>query len=278
MTSMSPSDSNVRARGLGYARARMKTSLIVVLGLGAVLAACSPSRKELMASLDQVKADLTVAQGKVKTLEQKVGELERDIQSKQAQIEALETKLAASEAELNDLRAAKAEREKELEVYRQLFAKLKGLIDAGTIKVVFRKGKMMVAMSSAVLFDSGKSKLKEDGIATLNEITKALASLGDRDFLVAGHTDNVPIKTAKYKSNWELSTARAVVVVNHMISQGFPSEHIGAAGYAEVDPVAPNDDENGKAQNRRIEIILMPNLGELKGIREMLEGNGGSDS
>ena len=260
--------------GVGYAPARMKTSLIALIGLGVALTACSPSRKELMAQLDQVRAELTTAQGTIKTLEQKVSELQQDIEAKQAQIDALEQKLAANEAELADLRAAKAEREKELETYRQLFARLKKLIDAGTIKVVFRKGKMMVAMSSAVLFDSGKAKLKQDGVATLNEITAALASLGDRDFLVAGHTDNVPIKTAKYASNWELSTQRAIVVVNHMMSQGFPSEHIGAAGYAEVDPVASNDDETGRAQNRRIEIILMPNLGELKGIREMLEGGG----
>jgi chemotaxis protein MotB len=250
----------------------MKTSLIVVMGLAAALTACSPSRKELMAELDQVRAELTAAQGSIKTLEQQVADLQKDIESKQAQIEALETKLAANEAELEELRLAKAEREKELETYRQLFARLKKLIDAGTIKVVFRKGKMMVAMSSAVLFDSGKSKLKDDGIATLNEVTAALSSLQDRDFLVAGHTDNVPIRTARYKSNWDLSAARAITVVNHMIGQGFPSDHIGAAGYAEVDPVAGNDDEEGRAQNRRIEIILMPNLGELKGIREMLEG------
>jgi chemotaxis protein MotB len=253
----------------------MKTSLIVVVGLGAALTACSPSRKELMAELDQVRADLTASQSSVKTLEERVADLQKDIESKQAQIDALETKLAANATELEELRLAKAEREKELDTYRQLFARLKKLIDAGTIKVVFRKGKMMVAMSSAVLFDSGKAKLKEDGMSTLNEITAALAMLTDRDFLVAGHTDNVPIRTARYKSNWELSTQRAVVVVNHMIAQGFPTDHIGAAGYAEVDPVAPNDDETGRAQNRRIEIILMPNLGELKGMREMIEGEGG---
>ena len=221
----------------------MKTSLIVVAGLGVALTACSPSRKELMAELDQVKADLTTAQGSIKTLGQQVAELEKDIATKNAQIESLETKLAANAAELEELRAAKAEREKELETYRQLFA-----------------------------------KLKQDGIVTLNEISKALASLNDRDFLVAGHTDNVPIRTARYRNNWELSTERAVVVVEHMISQGFPSEHIGAAGYAEVDPVAGNEDETGRAQNRRIEIILMPNLGELKGIREMVEGGGSGGS
>ncbi|MCA9652682.1 MAG: OmpA family protein [Myxococcales bacterium] len=245
---------------------------LVGLALGSIAAGCSPSRKELMAELDDTKAQLEQSQATNQTLEQRIVELEGEIGDRQARIDELEAEAKANEAELAELRAAKAEREKELATYKQLFARLKKLIDAGTIKVVFRKGKMMVAMSSAVLFDSGKAELKEDGIVTLDEITQALQTVGDRDFLVAGHTDNVPIKTRRYRNNWELSTERAVVVVEHMLEQGFPGAHLGAAGYAELDPVASNDTPDGRAQNRRIEIILMPNLGELKGIREMLEG------
>lgn len=252
----------------------MKTIRISLVGLlvASMAAGCSPSRKELMAQLDDVTGQLEQSQAQASSLQQRIGELEGTIAEQQARIDELEAANEANAAELAELRAAKAEREKELETYRQLFAKLKNLIDAGTIKVVFRKGKMMVAMSSAVLFDSGRAELKEDGKATLNEITEALKSLEGRDFLVAGHTDNVPIKTRRYRSNWELSTQRAVVVVDHMLEQGLPPAQVGAAGYAEVDPVGDNETEEGRAQNRRIEIILMPNLGELKGIREMLEG------
>ena len=248
------------------------SKVLIGLVIGSFALGCSPSRKELMAELDQVKADLASSQDKTKSLSQRIKELEDEIVSRQTEIDALQSKIDANEAELAELRAAKAEREKELETYKQLFARLKKLIDSGAIKVVFRKGKMMVEMASAVLFDSGKTKLKEDGLATLDELAQALKSVGDREFLVAGHTDNIPIKTRKFKNNWELSTQRAVVVVDHMIEQGFPSGQLGAAGYADVDPVASNDTEEGRAQNRRIEIILMPNLGELKGIREMLEG------
>lgn len=247
--------------------------MLIGLLLGSFAVGCSPSRKELMAELDQVKADLASSQDKTKSLSQRIKELEAEIVSRQTEIDALQSKIDANEVELAELRAAKAEREKELETYKQLFARLKKLIDSGAIKVSFRKGKMIVEMASAVLFDSGKTKLKEEGIATLDELTQALISVGDRDFLVAGHTDNIPIKTRQFKNNWELSTQRAVVVVDHMIEQGFPASQVGAAGYADVDPVASNDTEEGRAQNRRIEIILMPNLGELKGIREMLEGN-----
>jgi chemotaxis protein MotB len=228
-----------------------------------------------MAELDQVKANLTAEQGTVKSLQGKIGELEQDLQGRQQEIDDLMSKLGTTEEELAELRKAKADREKELETYKKLFARLKKLIDAGTITVVFRKGKMMVAMSSAVLFDSAKAKLKDDAKETLNELTTALAEV-NRDFLVAGHTDSNPIKTAKFPSNWELSTQRAIAVVNYMVSQGYPRDKIGAAGYADVDSVGDNATPEGRASNRRIEIILMPNLGELKGIRKMLEG-GGSD-
>jgi chemotaxis protein MotB len=252
----------------------MNVSTVALVGLLSISFAtgCSPSRKELMAELDAVKGQLGEMQADNVRLRDQITNLEQEIAAQKQTIDDLVAKNQANEAELEELRAAKAEREKELQVYKSLFAKLKKLIDAGTIKVVFRKGKMMVEMSSAVLFDSGKSVLKEDGRNTLTEITQALMSVADRDFLVAGHTDNIPIKTARFPSNWELSAERAIVVVKHMIDQGFPQDHIGAAGYAHVDPVGSNDTPEGRAENRRIEIILVPNLGELKGIREMLEG------
>lgn len=232
---------------------------------------CSPSREELQADLEQTQQQLDASQAQAKTLEQQIAALEADIVTRDEEIAQLSSKLGANADDLEELRAAKRKREAELATYKTLFSKLKELIDAGTVRVVFRKGKMMVEMSSAVLFDSGKAKLKPDGMVTLNQLNAALSSVAGRDFLIAGHTDNVPIKTRKYEDNWELSTARAVVVVNHMLEQGFPREHIGAAGYADVEPVASNETEEGRAQNRRIDIILMPDLGELKGIREMLE-------
>jgi chemotaxis protein MotB len=239
----------------------------ITVGLG-----CSPSRDELRAELDQTQQQLQASQAHAQTLEQRIAELEAEITDREQQIAQVRAEMGAYATDLEELREAKRKREAELATYKTLFAKLKELIDAGTVRVVFRKGKMMVEMSSAVLFDSGKAILKPDGQVTLNQLNAALSSVGDRDFLVAGHTDNVPIKTRKYKDNWELSTARAVVVVNHMLEQGFPRKHLGAAGYADVEPVASNDTEEGRSQNRRIDIILMPDLGELEGIREMLEG------
>lgn len=236
------------------------------------LTACGPSRKELQAEIDKIKGELAGAQDQIKTLQGKIAELEREIADRDEKIAALEKDKNAMQTELEALRAEQDRRKAELETYRQLFAKLKKLIDAGTIKVSFRKGRMIVELASAVLFDSGKIELKDGGKTALDEIVVALQSVNDRDFMIAGHTDTDPIKTKKFKSNWELSTARAVVVVNYMIEKGFPAAHLGAAGFAEIDPVAANDTPENKALNRRIEIVLMPDLGELKGIEDMITG------
>lgn len=253
----------------------MRTTLVAMLTTATLFATsltgCGPSRKELKAEIDKIKGELSGAQDQIKTLQGKIAELEREIADRDQRIDALEKDKSAMTTELDALRGEQARRKAELDTYRQLFAKLKKLIDAGTIKVSFRKGRMIVELASAILFDSGKTELKPAGKTALDEIVTALQSVNDRDFLVAGHTDTDPIKTKRFKSNWDLSTARAVEVVNYMITKGFPAAHLGAAGFAESDPVASNDNPDGKAQNRRIEIVLMPDLGELKGIEDMIK-------
>ncbi|MEX1367938.1 MAG: OmpA family protein, partial [Nannocystaceae bacterium] len=204
------------------------------------------------------------------TLQQKIADLEQEIAARDQRISELEGSVAGLEQELDELRDEQKRRREELATYRELFDRLRTLIDAGTIKVSFRKGRMIVELPSAVLFDSGKTQLKPDGMAALEQLVEALSSVAHRDLIIAGHTDNVPIKTRRYKNNWELSTQRAVVVVGFMVDKGFPSEHLAAAGYGEEDPIADNATEEGRALNRRIEIQLMPNLGELKGIEDMV--------
>ena len=110
--------------------------------------------------------------------------------------------------------------------------------------------------------------MKPDGKAALTKVAQVLSTVGDRDFLVAGHTDNVPIRTAMFPSNWELSTRRAVEVVHILVAQGMSPKVLAAAGYGEFDPVAANDTPEHRAQNRRIEIVLQPNLSDLPPLDE----------
>jgi chemotaxis protein MotB len=97
----------------------------------------------------------------------------------------------------------------------------------------------------------------------LEQVSEVLATIDNREFQVAGHTDNVPIHTSRFPSNWELSTARAVNVVKLMMEQGLEPARLSAAGYADTQPIGSNDDDEGRQQNRRIEISLVPNLDEL---------------
>jgi chemotaxis protein MotB len=137
------------------------------------------------------------------------------------------------------------------------------MIDAGQLSVYIRNGRMLVKLPDNVLFDPGRTDIKAAGKDAIAQLTSALQAIAGRKFQVAGHTDDTPIHTAKFPSNWELSTARAVVVVNFMIKSGMEPPRLSAAGFADTDPVASNEAPEGKAQNRRIEIELLPNLEEL---------------
>ncbi len=143
-------------------------------------------------------------------------------------------------------------------------------MDAGTIKLKFRKGRLTVELANAILFDSGSAKLKKEGKQALADLAVALKKAGQREFLIAGHTDNIPMKSAKFANNWELSSGRAITVVKELEENGMNPKMLGAAGFAEHDPVGDNSSKDGRAENRRIEIILMPKLGEIPGMKEML--------
>ncbi|MGB1275268.1 MAG: OmpA family protein [Nannocystaceae bacterium] len=238
----------------------------------AALDECNDNLSRTQQELEDEKSKVAKLQGENKSLQDKIAELETEVKQLNAQIDDLAKKAGIVKKELDELRAEKAKRLAELKVYRDLFARLKALVDAGTIKVEFRKGRLVVKMASEILFASGKTELKEEAYTTLTTLSGALSQVKDRDFLVAGHTDNVPIKTARFKSNWELSTARAVSVVKFLIEQNFPTDHVGAAGFGEFDPIDDNSTDEGKQNNRRIEIILMPKLGNIPGLKEMLTG------
>ena len=94
---------------------------------------------------------------------------------------------------------------------------------------------------------------------------RVLGELDDRQFQVEGHTDDVPISTERFPSNWELSSARALSVVRLLIQAGVPPENVSGAGYGEFQPVASNEDAGGRRLNRRIEIVMLPNLDIIAG-------------
>ncbi|MDD5688344.1 MAG: OmpA family protein [Elusimicrobia bacterium] len=113
-----------------------------------------------------------------------------------------------------------------------------------------------ITLKTPVLFSPGSSALKEEAMISLKEVSKALRLLPN-SVIVEGHTDNVPISTKMYSSNWELSVARAYSVIDFLIKAGIPPDRFVAAGYGEYKAIASNDTEEGRMQNRRIEINVV---------------------
>jgi chemotaxis protein MotB len=171
--------------------------------------------------------------------------------------------VAQTELTRAQLDAAHAEHQRTKEIYDDVVHKLKSQIDAGELQVEIRDERMVLDMQNDILFDSGRVDIKPAGAKDLDAVADVLKSLPDRQFQVAGHTDNVPISTAQYPSNWELSSARAIRVIHYLNGKGVRNEQLSAAGYAAVDPVASNDTPEGRKQNRRLEITLQPKITEV---------------
>ena len=130
--------------------------------------------------------------------------------------------------------------------------------------VVARRGLVVRLLTDDVLFDSGLAQLKPQGLPMLTEVGTLLTVDEKHPVVVEGHTDDVPISTSQFASNWELSTARASQVVRYLIGRNVPARRFGAAGYADLHPLSSNGTSDGRARNRRVEIVLQ-RLHELPG-------------
>jgi chemotaxis protein MotB len=212
------------------------------------------------------------------TMKQRLEKLGQNVDSLAKEKGQLTQAMTDATTRLDELRKQKAAAEARIQTFRNLVAKLRSMIDSGQLKVAIRGGRMLIALPNDILFDSGQTAVKPDGKAALARVALVLNTVGDRDFLVAGHTDNVPIRTAVFPSNWELSTRRAVEVVHILVAQGMNPKALAAAGYGEFDPVAPNDTAEHRAQNRRIEIVLQPNLSDLPPLDDVTATAGASGS
>jgi chemotaxis protein MotB len=223
------------------------------------------------ADLDAEKAAHKKDSDRAATLAMKLTALGQDVSRLETERSDLGGELDKAQKRMEELKKAQAQAEARAAQFRKLVTQFKSLTDAGKLKVEIRENRMIIALGDKILFDPGKTDLKPEGKDALKQVSEVLKDLQNRNFQVAGHTDNIPIKSAKFRSNWDLSTARAVEVVNFMISSGLDGKRLSAAGYADQSPVAPNDTPDNKAKNRRIEITLVPNLDDLPPIDDALK-------
>jgi chemotaxis protein MotB len=242
----------------------VRVSIPLVLSI-MLAAGCVPR-----AEYDSALSDLDSTRKSYAALEQELANCRGQIAAFEADFDAaLADRLAATGEELEELRRQRAAAEKRLEAFRQLNERLAELIAAGDLEVYIRNGLPVIALPSEVLFGSGKAELADNGLASLTKVAAALAGMSDQRIQVAGHTDNVPIgKKLDWVDNWQLSTARALTVTWFLIDKGVSPERLSAAGYGEFDPVASNQTAAGRKKNRRIELVLLPDLTELQPIVE----------
>lgn len=230
------------------------------------LAAEQERVKALDGELAGVKADYERTRAELGAQVEKLeGDLAGVVKDKAKLQESAEELRAA----LADVSKRKAQAEARVGEFKDLLARFKALIDAGKLRVKIAGGRMVLELPTDVLFGSGSADLSDAGKQAIAEVGQVLASLHDRKFQVEGHTDNVPIKTRKYPSNWELAADRSLVVVKTLMSAGVDGSLVSAGSYGEHRPVAPNSSDAGRAANRRIEIVVMPDLSQLPGFEEL---------
>jgi chemotaxis protein MotB len=262
----------------------LNLTVIVVMALGGLGPACVTQGKydTLASKLKDTESTLAKREERIKQLDREIAEvssalkrtreqlaevrasLSKDLASKQAMLERQRAELEAKLAELQKTRAAleeldriKKEMARQRELNEQLTRQFQKMISAGQLKLVNRRGRLVIQMKSQILFPSGKADFTKEGQRTLLELAGILKNI-DQHFQVAGHTDNVDIHTRKYQDNWALSGHRATVVVRLLEKAGVPGHRLSAAGFSQFDPLGSNDSESGKAENRRIEITLLP--------------------
>jgi chemotaxis protein MotB len=159
-------------------------------------------------------------------------------------------KISELKNKLSDLERAKAELEE----------RLKNEIDDKEVQVEMAEKGLVITFVSEVLFASGKAELKDDSLAKLEKVASVLTTtVSDLNVGIEGHTDNVPITHSGWKSNWELSTARALSVLHYLEdNENIAPARLSATGYGEFRPVASNATAEGKQKNRRVEIVILP--------------------
>ena len=212
---------------------------------------------------EQLQGELTTTQAELEAKKNKIQLLEDTIDEVQARATNLTEAKAKAEAEAMELLSEKQRRQEELkrkeEEFRDLREELQKEIEAKEITITMLQGQLTVNLMDKILFDSGKADIKADGKRVLDKIAKTfLNRYPEREIRVEGHTDNIPFR-GSVLNNWALSTERAISAVRYLQTRtGVEPARLAAVGYAYYRPIDTNKTREGRARNRRIEIVVMP--------------------
>ncbi len=171
-------------------------------------------------------------------------------------------RIKETETGARELTVAMEEAKRTVQIQQQLIASLKQEIATGQVKITQFASRTTIHLKDNILFDSGEASIKPSGVAVLKKIGKTLKTIRDKRIQVEGHTDSRPLRweyREKYPTNWELSAARAAIIVRYLIDDvGIDATRLSAVGYGLYQPVASNDSPEGQQANRRVEFALLP--------------------
>ncbi len=253
--------------------------MFVLLASAAGSSAGCVSSSKYRALESQATARETELQGQIfdlkaqkQTLEQDLADLRQEKERLDAEVKNLNERLPQLEQQAAEVSAQKDEEIRRLKgTYDDLVKDLKGEIEKGEIKVTQIRDKLSVNLVEKVLFDSGRAEVKAQGEAVLKKVGAILRDVKGKQIRIEGYTDNVPIGESlrkRFPTNWELSAQRATNVLRFLEEQtGVEGTRLSAVGYGPFRPVADNQTVEGRAQNRRIEIVLVP-----EDVQEVLRG------
>jgi chemotaxis protein MotB len=271
---------------------RQRVSLAVLaLSLGVVgVPGCGHSEEEWQAKLKE-NQELTNQLNAEKAAHQKA---DADIAAASGQIDELKGQLKKAGVDLSNVNADLAEQKsaldklrkdkEQLEAIRKRFELLKQKLESLTrlgLNVTVRNNRMTIQLPGDVLFDSGRVDLKKDGKDILLKVAEVIRNdkdLMSRSFQVAGHTDNKPLAGGPYRDNWGLSVMRAREVLTFLITPTVEKAGAGggltpgkwsASGYGDTDPVAANDTPANMQKNRRVELVVVPNVEEMLDLKSL---------
>lgn len=270
----------------------MKNLILVVAG--ALLLSSCVAKRYLLSSqshVEQLQADSTTLQNKVYSLQDKTSSLQDQVSKLESNIADLNKKIgdlnsqnsqlgqqtAQQQQQLNKSKADLEKNQQRLQQLENLLSQQKAALEqlknkmtdalkgynASDLSVYQKDGKVYVSLSENLLFPSGSAVVNQKGVEALSKLAAVLNLNPDVNVQIEGHTDSIPIR-GRYQDNWALSSARANSIVRILIDQYSVDPHkVVAVGHSYYDPVDTNATPEGRAKNRRTEIVLSPNLDEL---------------
>lgn len=234
---------------------------------------CVSKRKYVSATstAERLRADSTAMANETKALNSQLYGLQDYAKLTTEELEQRQKELTETQAELKAKAQRMDELDRRLQAQNDAMNSLRKKVSdalvnfkAEDLTVTMKDGKVYVSLSEQLLFASGSAKVDPKGAEALSKLAEVLRANTDINVMVEGHTDTIPIRTSNFKDNWDLSTARATSIVRLLTATyNVPSPRVQASGRGEFVPIASNATPEGRAKNRRTEIILVPKLDEL---------------